>query len=241
MVTRPGSSRKASPYWLAALFVRGAEAGAPVCAWCRRRLTPSWKTIDHLDNHPTNNEPWNVVPACPSCNSARASGWESFTAYLQAERQQSPREVEATVRRVEAQRVRALPARDTPEVRALARAWYGERLAELARAGTERSRYSHGISKVLAGVAPSAEEARVLQLRGVLTPTGNVTANGRITLEQVQEQREIREAGLARLAQGEPPTDVEFGALLRAQLVDRAGRLTERGARAVDELVAVPF
>lgn len=56
-------------------------AGSHPCHWCGRDLHwgrsypphPDALTADHLDGVKTNNDPTNLVPSCPSCNTSRAN------------------------------------------------------------------------------------------------------------------------------------------------------------------------
>ena len=47
--------------------------GVITCHWCSSKREWAKLTVDHLDDNPKNNDPNNLVPACPTCNNQRQS------------------------------------------------------------------------------------------------------------------------------------------------------------------------
>ncbi len=122
-------SRNIGIYTYTQFLVRQAlPDGRIICVYCGEELTVKTRTLDHVNNDPTDNRPENLVAACGTCNHEAGShddeGWTRL-----AERVQQcgldPLEMRARLEEV----IRLpLPEKSDERVQVLAWGWFRDRI-----------------------------------------------------------------------------------------------------------------
>ena len=133
-------TRELGLYGLGAYLARQMDdAGVPRCAYCTQELTPTNRTLDHVDGGRDGYADGDrVVAACAECNSAAgrhdAAGLDRLATHL-ADQGIDPK---AAARRVKQVLRLPLPERSDPDVVRITEEHFGARLQEQRRLAAKR-------------------------------------------------------------------------------------------------------